>query len=202
MLDYSLSRSKELVKTSFFWGIILSIQAFTVFLHGSKQLGRPGTTFHGDTSTQNPRCICRALRCSPPFHRRRGEREKAKGFFCETIPLIHHQRVTVVFANSAPLNQVLKHKHSALPANWILSMKIARIIQRRACLLPYLKGLRRATSCCLIAIGLKNHPFLRPAPASAASSSFLAPCAARSPKSNGDLLRGIPRGETPPLMMM
>lgn len=43
-------------------------------------------------------------------------------------------------------------------------MKIGRIIQRRACLPPYLKGLRRATLCCLIAIGAESHPFSPAAP--------------------------------------
>lgn len=102
------------------------------------------------------------LCASPPNRHQRGERGKAEGFFCETMPLVHHQRVTVVFANSAALNQVLKHERSAFQTNWILSMKIGGIFQGRACLLPYLKRRRRPTLCCLIAIGLKIHPFLRP----------------------------------------
>lgn len=121
----------------------------------------------GDISTKNLRyiwCACAALH---QVNIQEVKKKKAKGFFFffffKTILLIYHQTFTVAFANSAPLNQVLKYKDSALQTNWILSMKIGHIIQRCACLLPYLKGgRRRATLCCLIAIGLKTHPFLRP----------------------------------------
>lgn len=96
--------------------------------------------------------------------------------------LIYHQTFTVAFANSAPLNQVLKYKDSALQTNWILSMKIGHIIQRCACLLPYLKG---TAPCYIMLLDRKRseNPSVSPGrPVSAAPSSFLAPCAARSPK--------------------
>lgn len=159
----------------------------------------------GDLSTENPRyiwCACAALH---QVNIREVKKKKARGFFLffkTTILLIYHQTFTVASANSAPLNQVLKYKDSALQTNWILSMKIGHIIQRCACLLPYLKG---TAPCYIMLLDRKRseNPSVSPGrPASAAPSSFLAPCAARSPKSRGSLIAGkISRRETPLMMM-
>ncbi len=78
-------------------------------------------------------------------------------FFFNNIPTLITWKFVVFFANTTPLNKVLKHKDSALQINWILTKKIGRIIQCSSCLLSYLKSL-----CYIMLHDHNNHknPFI------------------------------------------
>lgn len=111
-------------------------------------------------------------------------------------PVLTYLKIQCIFPNGALLNKAFRHLDDP---DKLDTKKIVCIIQQGGCLFSYLD---RRYYIMLFDHNKHENPFISAAvsaPGSAAACSFLAPCAAWSPKSKGKLLEGISCHE---MMMM